>query len=818
MANLFYFVNLAHDFYYSLGFTEAAGNLQTDNYGRGGVGHDAVLAEAQFGGFTDNSDFSPTPEGTPPHLRMGLYTRGTTTKTDDLDADYSGQTAIHEYGHGVSNRLVGAGTSTSCLAQIQSGAMGEGWSDYFAISFFNNPVYGAYQSQNPISGVRRQSYEGYTYTYADIGNGSYGYEVHDDGEIWAATLWDLRKSLGQAVTDRLVMNGLKSTPCNPSMTDARDAILAADQAANGGANRATIWQVFAKHGLGYSARGIDGSLHDRHGVRRRLRSAPRPANREEPGHHEQPALHRDQPGQSYPYQVTASNPNGGVLNYSLTSGPAGMTVDSASGSVSWTAATFVAQRVKITVTDGKGGRVVHGYALPVDTPLNPGSPVTISGALYSSGFADYRGPGRRAGAASHVAQRVRRCGFARDRSRRWLFRASERIGNTETLSFANPKAGNWRIEVDGYCSVFRSVAHGQPDHAHSTGHQRHLVRSERRHGRRDVLPRHDPSRNVCFLGFDQRRERQVDLYLRKGAPAVCRDCFFPGHLPVRRVIRRYQHIGVHPHHQPGCRRLVLDVAAFAAYSGVTLTTTTTAAAPTVTGYTWTTTPTAQSALQRDHHGDGVRRPHGRVVLPQLGELPAIAGVAGDHEQHHQRERDQRHPGRRIVASLRADQRRAFGALRFVCGGGTPSSAPTITGYTWTTTPMPNQPFSGTITGTNFSLPIVVWFCPSSGSCQQLAASQVTLNSATSLSVTGVTLAAGSWQVYVQTNGGPSARSASFTVGPHGARRRSPATRGLLRPPPISRSAGRSRGQGSPCPSLYGSVPVRAVASNWRRRR
>ena len=48
-------------------------------------------------------------------------------------------------------------------------------------------------------GVRRQSYEGYTFTYEDIGNS--GYEVHDDGEIWAAALWDVRKAVGQTVAD-----------------------------------------------------------------------------------------------------------------------------------------------------------------------------------------------------------------------------------------------------------------------------------------------------------------------------------------------------------------------------------------------------------------------------------------------------------------------------------------------------------------------------------------------------------------------------------------------------------------------------------------
>jgi hypothetical protein len=124
---------------------------------------------------------------------------------------------------------VGGGTSTSCLNHIQSG----GWAKVGRItspSFFN-PVLGGYVVQNTVHGLRRQSYEGYTFTYEDVGNS--GYEVHDDGEIWAATLWDLRTSLGQPVTDRLVINGLKGTPCHPSMTDARDAILSADLATNG---------------------------------------------------------------------------------------------------------------------------------------------------------------------------------------------------------------------------------------------------------------------------------------------------------------------------------------------------------------------------------------------------------------------------------------------------------------------------------------------------------------------------------------------------------------------------------------------------------
>ncbi|HXJ43174.1 MAG TPA: M36 family metallopeptidase [Bryobacteraceae bacterium] len=142
VTNLFYFVNTAHDYYYDLGFTETAGNFQTDNFGKGGKGGDPVIAEAQQGGSANNASFSPTPEGTQARMRIGIFTRSTTSLTDDLDGDLDGQVVVHEYGHGVSNRLVGALTSTSCLSRIQSGAMGEGWSDYFAMSFFNNPVMG----------------------------------------------------------------------------------------------------------------------------------------------------------------------------------------------------------------------------------------------------------------------------------------------------------------------------------------------------------------------------------------------------------------------------------------------------------------------------------------------------------------------------------------------------------------------------------------------------------------------------------------------------------------------------------------------------
>src|SRR5215217_8281133 len=93
-------------------------------------------------------------------------------------------------------------------------------------------------------------------SYSDLGAG-----VHADGEVWAATLWDLRTQLGAAITDRIVLNGMKFTPTRPSFLNARDGILQADQNLNGGANRCRIWAVFARHGMGVSAVGNDGTTH-----------------------------------------------------------------------------------------------------------------------------------------------------------------------------------------------------------------------------------------------------------------------------------------------------------------------------------------------------------------------------------------------------------------------------------------------------------------------------------------------------------------------------------------------------------------------------
>src|SRR5262245_2379670 len=75
----------------------------------------------------------------------------------------------------------------------------------------------------------------------------YGY----DASLY--TGWSTQPGPGHAgnkLALRLVMDALKLQPANPSFTQARDAIIAADIALNGGNDLFEIWSAFARRGLG----------------------------------------------------------------------------------------------------------------------------------------------------------------------------------------------------------------------------------------------------------------------------------------------------------------------------------------------------------------------------------------------------------------------------------------------------------------------------------------------------------------------------------------------------------------------------------------
>ena len=74
VTNLFFWNNLMHDVWYQYGFDEQSGNFQENNYDRGGVGFDAVFAQAQDGGGTNNANFATPPDGESGRMQMYNWT------------------------------------------------------------------------------------------------------------------------------------------------------------------------------------------------------------------------------------------------------------------------------------------------------------------------------------------------------------------------------------------------------------------------------------------------------------------------------------------------------------------------------------------------------------------------------------------------------------------------------------------------------------------------------------------------------------------------------------------------------------------------
>lgn len=374
VQNLFFLNNVAHDTLYRFGFNEAAGNFQTNNFGKGGSGNDPVQAEAQDGSGTDNANFSTPADGQKPRMQMYLWTghgnthelvvggvtygamgaefgpqltttgvtgalalaspadactavtgvsgkvavvdRGTcdfVTKAKNvaaaggtamvvvnnqggtetftmggsapktlkiasimisqndgvvvkgfagstgiarkkavqplqLDGDVDADIVFHEYGHGLTWRMIGG------MSGKLAGAIGEGASDVVAFLINGDDQIGEY-SWGP-GGIRRSVYTNYPLTYSDVDGG----EVHNDGEVYAAAMWRLREIFiadGRPMDElfTLFVDGMNYTPSTPAFEDMRDGML--QSASNrGGVDNCRIWRAFADFGIGQGADGV----------------------------------------------------------------------------------------------------------------------------------------------------------------------------------------------------------------------------------------------------------------------------------------------------------------------------------------------------------------------------------------------------------------------------------------------------------------------------------------------------------------------------------------------------------------------------------
>lgn len=183
----------------------------------------------------DNSHYSPADKD---------LTFGTGGVDDAEDAEI----ILHEYGHAIQDDQVpGFGESA------QAGAMGEGFGDYLAASFFADakpkelrPTMGnwdatAYSGDEPPCLRRLDSNKKFP---KDLKG-----EVHDDGEIWSACLWELRGALGRKTADQLVIAHHFLLSRKAKFEDAAKALITADKQLNQGRNETAIRDVFVRRGI-----------------------------------------------------------------------------------------------------------------------------------------------------------------------------------------------------------------------------------------------------------------------------------------------------------------------------------------------------------------------------------------------------------------------------------------------------------------------------------------------------------------------------------------------------------------------------------------
>ena len=307
VVQMFYVMNLYHDELYSLGFTEAARNFQNDNFGRGGVANDRISAEGQDSSGTNNANFSITSDGTRGRMQMYLWTG----PTPDYDGTTDAEIIIHEVTHGTSGRL-----HNNALGN-QGGMMGEGWGDWYGSTMLAEPTdpingiygtggYATYQlggfSANYYYGIRRfpraviaftggpnnRPHNPYTFKHINadcdttlgttttavssayprnpvIATSGSCSQVHNAGEIWSSTLWEVRAlmvtRLGFAAGTKRVLqvvtDGMKLAPPNPMFLQERDAIIAAASALpaapEASADVVDVREGFRRRGMGFSA-------------------------------------------------------------------------------------------------------------------------------------------------------------------------------------------------------------------------------------------------------------------------------------------------------------------------------------------------------------------------------------------------------------------------------------------------------------------------------------------------------------------------------------------------------------------------------------
>lgn len=312
VTDQFYVTNWLHDYWYDSGFNEAAGNGQKKNFGRGGIEGDPLQAQGQDSSGEDNANMDPGLDGTPPVMQMFVFNAssesGTTPDGLRRDGTIDNHVIEHEWGHYLHLRLEPTCSGNQCFG------MSEGWGDFDSLLTSvreGDDLNGAFGMGGYVSreftanaalfGIRRYPYSNdltkspLTLRFVQSGvdlpagvptsdtfflQGGDNFEVHNQGEIWAASMWDAAVAMlkdSQGATPRFtfeegrrrvadyVVAGLIGAPPDPTYTEQRDAVLAAAVAGDA-QDFATMSIGFAHRGLGTNAVAPDRNSFSGAGV------------------------------------------------------------------------------------------------------------------------------------------------------------------------------------------------------------------------------------------------------------------------------------------------------------------------------------------------------------------------------------------------------------------------------------------------------------------------------------------------------------------------------------------------------------------------
>lgn len=177
--------------------------------------------------------------------------RTLTFGTGGVDDAEDGETVLHEFGHALQDAIC-----PDFGQSPEAAAMGEGFGDYFAASFFAGkkpPPYrdavmtwdGAQGEGTPPCVRRLDS----TLTYESFDHGPRADE-HDNGQIWSATLWDIWKAIGRPAADRIIVESHFQLDGFTTFARGARAILDADRNLYRERHAPILKRIFRRRGIG----------------------------------------------------------------------------------------------------------------------------------------------------------------------------------------------------------------------------------------------------------------------------------------------------------------------------------------------------------------------------------------------------------------------------------------------------------------------------------------------------------------------------------------------------------------------------------------